>query len=201
MQPQSSNPNYDFIMKDGQQVKKGFGLPKLNLPKPIKIGLAVIIGLFVLIIIYSLFSSGKTSSSQGYAAAMARAQEISRVSTSVGTLAKDSQTQDLAATTQNSLASEQSQLASYLKGQKIKITTATLAADKNSATDTQMQTASTNGNLAGVYASYLKTQLGLYQTELQAAYKTAGPSGKAILNTAFSSVKVILASPQVASAS
>lgn len=198
MQPQSPNPQYDFIMKDGQRAKKGFGLPKLNLPRPVLISLAGIVGLFILIIGYSLLSSGKTSSSQGYVAAMARAQEIARVSTSVATLAQDSPTQNLAATAQNTLSSEQAQLTTYLKGQKIKVSTVALAADKSSATDTQMQTASTNGNLASVYAAYLKTQLGLYQKEIQIAYKTAGPSGKAILNAAYASVKVILASPQVA---
>lgn len=203
MQPQkpaSPNPQYDFIMSDKQASQKGLKLPSLGLPKPVKIGLAVLIGLIILIVAYSLLTSGKSSNSQLYASALARAQEIARVSTSVGTLAQDSQTQNLAATTQNALSSEQAQITSYLAEQKIKVSTSSLAADDNTATDTQMQNAATNGNLPGVYASYLKTQLAEYQNDLQSVYKTAGPNGKTILNSAYNSTVVLLAIPQVASA-
>ena len=203
MQPQapSPNPNLDFILKNGQPAKKGFKLPTAGLPKLAVRILAGVFILAVLVVIYSIIAGRGGSSSQDYVNALARGQEIIRVSTSVATLSTDSQTQNLAATTQNTLASEQAQLTSYLTTQKLKVGDAALNVDKNSATDTQMQTASTNGNLSSVYTSYLKAQLQKYRTDLQTAYKSSGPHGKAILSAAYDSVGIILASSQVAGAS
>ncbi len=200
MQPQTPSQQFDFITQDGQPSKKGSGLPLPHLPKLAWIILGAVFGVIVLVIIVSSISGNKGDNSQNYLVALARGQEIIRVSTSVGQLAQDTPTQNLSATVQNSLTSEQTQLTSYLADQKVKPGTLQLAADKNSNTDTQMQTASTNGNLSGVYASYLKAQLATYETDLQQAYKNAGPKGKTILSNAYNSVQVILQSPQVADA-
>ena len=198
--PQTPSQQFDFITQNGQPSKKGSGLPLPHLPKLDWIILGAVLGVIILVIIVSSLSGNKSGNSQNYLVALARGQEIIRVSTSIGQLTQDTPTQNLSATVQNSLTSEQAQLTSYLAGQKIKVSTVQLAADKNSNTDTQMQTASTNGNLSGVYASYLKAQLAVYETDLQQAYKNAGPKGKVILSSAYNSAQVILQSSQVADA-
>ena len=200
MQPQTPSQQFDFITQGGKPAKSGSRLPLPHLPKLAWIILGIGLGILILVVAVSALSGNKGGNSLNYVAAMARSQEIIRVSTNVGQLATDSPTQNLAATVQSSLASEQAQLTSYLATQKIKASTAQLAADQNSNTDNQMKTASTNGNLSSVYASYLKAQLAAYETDLQTAYKDAGPKGKSILSAAYNSVQVILQSSQVAAA-
>ena len=199
MQPRAPNSNYDFIMKDGQPAKKGFKLPSTGLPKKAVWAIGGVLGLMILAVIYSAVSGGG-GSGQPYANALARGQEIIRVSTSVGQLAQDVPTQNLAATTQNALTSEQTQLTAYLTTQKIKVSTLALNGDKNTSTDSAMQTANTNGNLNSVYAAYLKSQLQLYAADLKTAYNSSGSHGKTILSNAFNSTEVLLQSPEIAGA-
>lgn len=203
MQPQAPtpNPNLDFIMQSGQPPKKGSRLPGLGLPK---LAVRAIIGVFIiaiLIVVYAVLSGGGSTSSSPFLTVLARGQEIIRVSTSVGQLATDVPTQNLAVTTEESLTSEHTQLTTYLATQKIKPSQLALSVDKNTGTDTQMQTASTNGNLNTVFAVYLKQQLQTYAASIQTAYQTAGPHGKQILSDAFNSVQVLLASPAIAKSS
>jgi hypothetical protein len=201
MQPQTPSQQFDFITKDGPAAsKKGFKLPSTGLPKILTRSILIVFILAILIVVYSIIAGSSGSRDEDYIGALARGQEIIRVSTNVGQLSQNPSTQNLAATIQASLTSQQSQITTYLTGQKVKVSTAQLNADQNSSTDSQMQTASTNGNLDDTYYAYLKTQLGVYQNDLQTAYKSAGPHGKVILTSAYNSVQVILQSSQLASA-
>jgi len=56
-----------------------------------------------------------------------------------------------------------------------------------------MQDASQNNQLDDAYKNYLKQALPKYQTELQSAYKSAGPNGKELLKDAFDSTATLLA--------
>ena len=171
--------------------KKGLKLPSLGLPKPVKIALGVLLGFIIIVTLASvLFGSKNTGTS--YTSVLSRSQEIVRVSALVQAEAQDSTTTGLAATVQSTLLSQQTQLVSYLKtsGTKIDLTKETLYLNKN--TDAQMQAASQNGSLPTTYDSYLKTSLGLYQSELQTAYQTAGTNGKTILSGAYNSTAVII---------
>lgn len=200
MQPQTPSPNpqqYDFIMKDRQPTKKGFKLAFLKLPKPVLIFLGAVLGVIILIIALSVISGSGKSANVDYISAIARAQEISRVSTAVEQLSKDVDTQNLASTTNSALTSAQTQLSDYLTARSIKIVPTSLTVYMSEATDIQMQTAASNGNLASTYTAYLKTQLSAYQASLQAAYKTAEDNGKTILDEAYNSAKAILSSPQL----
>ena len=202
MQPQSPNPQYDFILKDPQAPKRGFNLPLFpNLPGPAKIILASVLGLFVVVILYSVIFGGKATNAQQMTDAMGRAQEINRVSKLVAQQSNDPDTQGLAATTQIAMASEQFQLNSYLKSHKIKTSPKQLTKYLNKNTDAQLQSAAQNNNIPAVYASYLKKNLGLYQAILLSANKGASKTVSAILRDAFNSTKTLLASPQVAGAS
>jgi hypothetical protein len=130
---------------------------------------------------------------------MARGQEVLRVTqlTQQTLPLQDPSTQALAATVYASVSSDEAQLKSYLSKSHIKVGTAALAADTDKTTDSSLQSASQNNGLDSAYVSYLKTALAKYQTDLQTAYKAAGPNGKTILKTAFDSTATLLASPQL----
>jgi hypothetical protein len=197
MQPQSPNPNFDFMLKDQPKPKRSF-MP--NLSKPLKIGLAVTGGIILLIIISSLLSGRNNGASQPIIGALARGQEILRVTALLQQpplQLRDPQTQALSATVSSSLSSDQQQLVSYLAKNHTKVNTVQLAADVNKSTDASLQSASQNNNLDSAYITYLKSNLGTYQTDIQTAYKSAGSNGKALLQKSFDSVNTILSSPQL----
>jgi hypothetical protein len=194
MQPQSPDPKFDFMLKDNQPAKRGLALP--NMPKPVKIILAAIIGVILLIIIYSLLSGRSSGATQPVINSMARGQETLRVTKLVQQLQpQDPTTQALAATVSAALSSDQAQLKSYLAANHTKPSAALLAADADKSADTQLQSASQNNSLDAAYAAYLKTNLAKYQTDLQTAYQSAGPKGKAILKVAFDSTTTLLSTP------
>lgn len=195
MQPQSPNPDFDFMLKENQPSKRGFSMP--NIPKPAMIGLAVVGGLILLVVVASLFSGGKSNPVTGV---LARGQETLRVTTMVQQLQlKDPQTQALAATVSSALTSDQAQLNSYLAKNHTKVTKLELAADLDKSTDTSMQTASQNNNLDAVYITYLQTALAKYSNDLQLAYKSAGPNGKLLLSSSAESMRTLLNSSPIKS--
>jgi hypothetical protein len=192
MQPQSPNPNFDFIMKDNQPAKRGPGMP--NLPKGAKIALAAVGGIIILIIISSLISGRNKGSSQGFVGVLARGTETLRV-TGVAQQQlhlQDPQTQALAATVSAALGSDQKQISAYLAQNNVKVSKLQLAADTDKSTDASLQAASQNNGLDAAYVNYLKTALTKYQADLQSAYSKAGPNGKRILVTSSESVRTLL---------
>lgn len=193
MQPQSPNSNYDFIMNGGARPKKNW-LPNLGLPRPVRFGVAAMIILIVILIIYGL-AGGKNKNSSSLGDLMARAQEISRASALINQDSQDSNLQALATTVSTSLTSQEKQLNNYLTSAGQKINSKTLSADQNSATDSQFQTATQNNNLSSVYSSYLKDNLSLYKNELSEQYsKTSNQQLKSILSGAYDSTQTILGS-------
>jgi hypothetical protein len=194
MQPQNPNPDFDFMLKDNQGPKRRLPLPSLNLPKPIKIGLVVMAAIVVLIIISSLLSGRSTGNNQPVINALARDQEILRVTSLVQTQLhlQDPQTQAAAATAASMLTSEKIELVSYLAQIHTNVSAAQLNADIDKTTDSSLQTASQNNGLDTAYVAYLKDNLAKYQTDLQTAYTSAGPNGKKLLNNAFNSNAALL---------
>jgi hypothetical protein len=201
IQPQSPNPNFDFMLNNDQAPKKHLPLPSVNLPKPAKIVLGVVAVIFVLIIASSLLSGKGGGNNQPIVDAIARDQEILRVTNLVQTRLKlqDPQTQAAAATAATMLTSEKIELVSYLKQNHTIVSPAQVAADIDKTTDSSLQTASQNNGLDTAYISYLKASLAKYQADLQAAYKSTGPTGKKLLSNAFKSNAELLKSPPLSS--
>jgi hypothetical protein len=192
MQPQSPDPKFDFMLKNNPQSGRSMGLPAMS--KPVKITLAAVTGIVLLIIISSVLSGRNGSGSQSVIAAIARGQEIVRVTQLVQTeQLQDPGTVALATTIASTLSSQQAQLSAYLAQNHTKLSAAQLAADTNKSVDAQMQSASQNGQLDETYKNYLNQSLGRYQSDLDAAYKVVGPRGKQILKDAYDSNKVLLA--------
>ena len=182
-------------MNSGQAPKKHFSLPKVNLPKPVKIAIGVIVALIIVIVLSSILFGNKTGSYQPYLSTLARAQEITRVSALAQDDSQDQTVQNLAATVQTTLSSQQAQITAYLKSNKASFGAKQLAADSDKSADAALQTATQNNNLQSVYQAYLKQNLALYKADISAAYAKAGPQGKTVLDNAYASVQTLLASP------
>lgn len=198
MQPQThqpSNPQYDFILKDNQQPKKGLGLPRLNLPKPVAIGLAVLMGLIVIVLASSLLFGNKGSKYQSLTDLANQEQEIIRVTALAQPQLSDPATQALAATTEASVSSDQAQIIKYLKAHKVKVDTKKLTKYLNKATDSQFQTASQNNTSDKVFIFYLKSNLASYKAKLSSSYQSVPASAKSILSSAYTNASTLLAEP------
>jgi len=193
MQPQSPDPQFDFMLKDSPQPKRGL-VPAI--PKTAKIILAAVLGIFLLVIIIALISGRNKGSTQGIVSVMARNQEIIRVTDLAQQLQlEDPQTQALAATVSASLSSDKQRLLDYLNKNKAKASPAQLAADKDTNTDTSLQSASQNNSLDTAYIDYLRSALAKYQADVQTAYKASGPNGQKILSETYESASTLLANP------
>jgi hypothetical protein len=191
MQPQSTNTNFDFMLKENPQPKQSL-LP--TIPRPAKIALIVILAIFGLIIVFSLFSGRNKGSTQGIVAAVSRGQETLRVTAIVQQQLhlQEPQTQALAATVSTTLSSDIQQMTGYMAKNHIKVSQVQLASATDKSTDSSLQTASQNNNLDSAYINYLKTALAKYESDLQASYKSAGPNGKQLLQTAYDSANTLL---------
>lgn len=199
--PPPPSPDYEFIFKDEQKKPAAkFRLPLPNLPKPILLILGGLVGLMIIIIFYSLIFGGRTSNTEQIVGVIGRAEEIARVSDTVGRASQDSAIKNLAATTQAAMASDSATLTNYLKNAKVKVDTKKLKAYANAATDTEIQTAQQNNNLSAYYISYLKTSLTDYANTISQLYKNASVRSKPMLQDAFNNAKTILNSSQVTKA-
>jgi hypothetical protein len=191
MQPQSPNPQFDFMLKDSPAPKKSL-MP--SIPKPAKIILLAVAVIFVLVIAYAIFAGRGGGSTQDIVSVIARQQETLRVTNLAQSQLQlqDPQTQALAATVTAAISSDQKQLTDYLTASKTKLSTAQLASATDKNTDSLLQTASRNNNLDSAYVNYLKSALTKYQSDLQTAFKSAGPNGKVLLQQAFESANTLL---------
>jgi hypothetical protein len=192
MQPQSPDPQFDFMLKNNAQPKRRLAMPVMG--KPVRIIVLAVIAVLILIIISSLLSGRKGGGTQSISSAVAREQEILRVTQLVQTqqTLRDPGTTALASTVTSTLSSQQAQLTAYLSQNHTKLSKLQLAADTDKATDAQLQDASQNNQLDTAYKNYLKQALAKYQTELQTAYNSAGPNGKSLLKDAFDSTATLL---------
>jgi hypothetical protein len=199
MQPQSPNPDFDFMLKDQQPARRGLSMP--GLPRPALYGIAGVVIIILLIVVFSIFSGSKGGSTQSIIGALARGQETLRITDLVQTQLQlqDPQTKALAATVSASLNSDQSRFKSYLLSNKVKPNPKQLAADLDATTDASMRSASQSNNLDQAYKAYLQSALSKYETELKTAYQKAGPKGKELLNEASISASALLTSPQLKS--
>lgn len=200
MQPSQtpSTNQFDFILNKPQpQPQKLGGLTNLSKPMAALIGAVVV--LIIVVLASLLLKGGGSGGSQQMLVAAQQATEISRVSGIVIQQPASDDTKALAATTQTTLASEINDLTSYLESHGTKVDAKKLSALQNNDTDNQIQLAAQNNNLDSAYSSFLKQQLGEYVDSLSAAYKSASPQAKQILNSAYSSVQVLSQAPQLSS--
>jgi hypothetical protein len=191
MQPHNPNHQFDFMLKNNQAAKRGLPLP--NLPKPVLIGLAIILVAFLVIIVDSVLSGRKGGSYQPIVNSLARSQEILRVTDEAkGLNLHDPATTDVAATVTTALSGDQAQLSSYLSRSHSKVTKLQLSADVDKSIDDQLKVAAQHNNLDQTYITYLQQNLVKYQRDLQAAYAVSGTHGKDILKRAIDGQTALL---------
>jgi hypothetical protein len=201
--PPEPTGQYDFILKDKPKPKKSLVPNLTNLPRSIRLAIAIILGSVVIVILFLSVFGNRAAGSDKLVKIVAQAQEIVRVDTVAAKQAKSSNltTLNLVSTSSVILASQQTELTQYLKKNNIKISKAKLNSYLNKNTDAQLKSASQNNNFDEAYLSYLKKQLSSYQATLQIAYKGTGKNGKVILSKDFDSIKTLLKSPQLVSSS
>ena len=186
---------FDFIMN--QQPKPKDPLASFSNLSPIKIVAGVLILLILVLILGSIFGGGDPNSKR-VVDLMAQTQEITRVTEAIQQDIKDDNTLALTATAESTLTSQQTQFGLYLADTKSKYNKKLLAARQDSATDSQMQTATQNNQLESAYAAYLKTSLENYRNSLAGVFKkTVSKTLKNLIDDAYTSVQTLLKSPQL----
>lgn len=197
MQPQnnpaptpSQQPDYGFILQDGQKPKKGFRLPGLKLPKPVA---GVLLGAFLLLLIFSIVALRGSKSSPMFDVA-ARQTEMLRLADLATSNVKDDQTKNLVATVKSVFSTEQRQSASYLGA---KISDGRFKTYLNKNVDSELETAGQNNRYDDAYLSLLKSSLAAYINSVQSASTSASATEKSLLQTDLADAKTLLAAPQL----
>lgn len=187
----SQNP-YEFIMNP-QQPQRRNPLAGGSLPTRIAIvGAGVVLLLFIFVFIRGLLSSGGDSIPAIVSVAQ-RQQEIVRLTSVAATQPSiSSENKSVAVTANVALGSAQSELVGYLATQGRQVKPKELALKRSAATDEQLTAALAATTYNSVFPEVLKTQLTLYEQDLQRAYgKTSGKNGRAILDKQFKDARLL----------
>lgn len=154
----------------------------------------------LIIILSSVFGSNGVNTKQ-VNDIVARAQEITRVSTLVSQQSRDGAVLNLAATTSTALTSDEKQLIDYLsKYANKKINAKDLNLYLNRKTDAQIQAASSTNTLSTAYYGYLKNQLTGYQNAVRTAATDDPATIRPLLQTALNNAQTILSAQEIATA-
>ncbi len=160
------------------------------MPKPVAIGLLVIVFFLILLTILSL----RSGSLSPMFSVGARQTEILRVSNLASSNIKDPQNQNLISTVVATFSSAQKQSADSLSA---KTTDSRFNTYQNKNVDSQLITAGQNGNYDAAYLTYLKQALGDYEQNIQASWSSASPSVKNLLEADLADAQTLLDSPQL----
>ncbi len=190
--------DFDFINKQSAKPpKRKFSSIISGIPKPLLIGGGLFIVLVLIIVGGSVLSNRSGANNKKLVDIAAQSQEILRVSRAYQVQLKNPAAVNLAATTQVTLNSSQSEMLNYFKKLKVKYKSQDLLAHVDKKTDAQLSTAAQNNVLDAAYENYLKATLTKYRASLNAVYKTSGPNMKKILKTAYNTASTILSSQEL----
>ncbi|MBI4034667.1 hypothetical protein HY380_02080 [Candidatus Saccharibacteria bacterium] len=187
----SQTSNFDFIMNAGQKPKSKMPF-KLPGGGPLKILMILVVLMVIVLIVVGLFGGGNQVAKVELLDIAARQQEIIRVGDVAQELLQDETSQNLEATTQATLTSQQVELMGYLSGNNIKVGDKDLASRQNGDTDDQLTTARQSNKADSLYQQYLKQQLTDYRGSLRSLYDQADSQLKNILSSAYDSTGVVL---------
>ncbi|MDB5175825.1 MAG: hypothetical protein JWM81_683 [Candidatus Saccharibacteria bacterium] len=195
-QPQPVQPTtnpYDFIVNPSKPPKNnpianGSMFSRLLV---VSGGLVVLLVLFV--IVKGLLGGGDAGTKNMIGVAQ-RQQEIVRITSAASDKPGiSSDNKNFAITTKLSVTSAESDLKKYLASQGTKLKPQELALKKSAATDEQLKAADAASTYDTTLQQVMKTQLTLYQQELQRAYqKTTGTNGRALLKKQYADTSLLL---------
>ncbi len=192
--PQPSPTPYDFIVNPGAAPRRS-RLPGGN--SVVSRLLLVLGGLLLLFIIFivgkNLLLVDSTNTPQLIEAASQQQELIHLSGKAVLEPTLETTTKNFALTTQLTLTSQQRQLLVYLKDQGHKVAPKQLDSQVSLATDQQLTAAASSSTYDATFRQIMLTKLTTYkQTLQQAATKTSGPAGLALLNKDYTSAQLLL---------
>lgn len=184
-------PGYEFIAEPKKPSSKLWQLPAgggNSLPKRAALLAGGLLVLVILFIIAKNLIAGSPSYLP-FATVVQDQQELIHLSgggtstNSQSLQALSTADQNLAATTNVSVNSAQASLIAYLANNKYKLGKTQLNLKISASLDSQLTSAQASGDYDQTFQQIMQTQLNNYANDLQQALKTAGPKGKALLNS------------------
>jgi hypothetical protein len=192
--PGQPQPDYGFITNAGPPPKKLSLLPSGS--STMQRALIALGGLVILVIIIVIFVSiltGGKNINASLTSLAARQNELVRIAT-LGTQQASSQdAKNFAISAQLSLGSDQQQLISYIASQGHKVGTKELAADQDTKTDSQLNTAAAASTFDTTFSTIMQNELTSYTQELKTTFaKATKQNAKVLLNQEYQNAQLLL---------
>ncbi|MCA9329829.1 hypothetical protein KDA11_04240 [Candidatus Saccharibacteria bacterium] len=196
-QPQFTQQNqYDFILNNEQnQPKKSFNLFNGG-SKVQRIFLFAGAGTLMLIVVmlaYSMLSSGDKSQSERLLSIAQQQTEIIRVTGLAKNKARSTATQSLASTTSITIQSSKNDITELLKKSRVKVNDKIFNSAIDPRTDETLESASLNNRYDQVFTEIVTAELKSYQLKLKEAFdNTSSKAQKEALEKSYNSVSTLL---------
>ncbi len=190
----NNQSSYDFFLHPAptpkpQRFRLNFGSSSFIKKVIILVGGAV--GLIIVFAIISSLIGGGSNITPLINVAQDQ-NELVRVATEATGQATLQTTQNLGQSVELSLTSAQQQLLKYLKDNGHTISSSQLQATKNSQTDKQLTAAASASDFDGAFTTVMQSQLKAYLNDINSAYSSVGPKGKALLKNQYNGGKLLL---------
>lgn len=192
--PQQPAPDYSFILNPEQPKRPGlfkFG----GGSKAMRIAV-VVAGIFMLLILLIGFKNllaGSNKSLPSMVGVAQDQQELIHLSQNGVQNAVATDTKNFAVTAQASLASEQSQLITYLAANHRNVKPKELALKVSATTDAQLAASLSASDYDPTFKDIMKAKLATYKQDLQKTYSlTKGPKGRALLKDDYNAANLLL---------
>jgi hypothetical protein len=195
-QPQPVQPvtnPYDFIVNPSKPPKNNPIANGSMLSRILVVGGGLVILLILFVVVKSLLG-GADAGTKNMIGVVQRQQEIVRITSTAGDKPGiSSDNKNFVVTTKLSVSSAESDLKKYLASQGTKLKPKELALKKSAATDEQLKAADAASTYDPTLQQVMKTQLTLYEQDLQRAYqKTTGANGRALLKKQYADAGLLL---------
>jgi hypothetical protein len=189
---------YDFIINPESPVARRSTLP--GLPPANSLLLRVIygvVGLIILLILFSVIKGlivGKPKLDSFVSIAQDQ-QELIHLATNAAATAQQQSlstgNQNVAATLELTITSNQAQITKYLSTNHLKVNTKTLSLKQNTTVDTELTNAQSAGTYNQAFQQVIESQLSSYSTDLKLAYSSAGINGRALLSSDYKQAQLL----------
>ena len=189
----SQNPNYDFILNPTPKNKSKFDIPK---SKILIVGIGALILIIIFVVIKNLVSSPIFSSNDFLAVLKDQQEIIHLVSTDTTTNQEigllTSQNQNLIATTNLVISSDQQSTINYLKSNAVSFSPTSINLGINTSLDNQINSSINSNTYNQTLDQVLSSLFSSYTNDLKIAYNSEhGPKGKALLKNEYKNVYLL----------
>ncbi len=191
-------PGYEFITEPKKPGRKLWQLPtggsnSLAMRAAILSG-GLLVLVILLIVVKNLVAGG--TNFLPFVAVAQDQQELVHLTNDTTTGAESqalsAADQNVAATINLSVNSAQTSLTTYLTNNKYKISTKQINLKVSASLDAQLTSAQASGDYDQVFQQIIQAQFNTYANDLQQAYKSAGPNGKALLKSDYNQLQLLV---------